>query len=58
MTPFYISTQSAIIILVAFGLFWIAFGWWLGRCNKNLDDFMLAGRNVGFALAIATSMAT
>ena len=58
MTSSYISSQSAIIILIAFGLFWIAFGWWLGRRNKSLDDFMLAGRNVGFALAIATSMAT
>ncbi|MEJ2115843.1 MAG: sodium:solute symporter family protein, partial [Gammaproteobacteria bacterium] len=29
-----------------------------GRKNRTLDDYMLAGRNVGFALAAATSMAT
>lgn len=53
-----ISSQTAIYILIAFGLFWIAFGWWLGRRNRNLDDYMLAGRSVGLALAAATSMAT
>lgn len=37
---------------------WILFGWWLGRNNKTLDDYMLAGRNVGLAFATATAMAT
>ncbi len=53
-----ISTQVAISILLAFGIAWVLFGWWLGRSNKSVDDFMLAGRNVGLALASATAMAT
>ncbi|MCW8857207.1 MAG: sodium:solute symporter family protein [Kangiella sp.] len=53
-----ISITMAASLLVAFGVIWIFFGWWLGRKNKNLDDFMLAGRNVGFAFASATAMAT
>lgn len=53
-----ISPATALSILVLFGIFWIAFGWWLGRHNRTLDDYMLAGRNVGLALAAATSMAT
>lgn len=53
-----ISTQTAILILVLFGLAWVGFGWWLGRRNRTVDDFMLAGRNVGLALASATAMAT
>ncbi len=58
MATTYISTQSAIFILIAFGIIWILFGWWLGHRNRTLDDFMLAGRSVGLALAAATSMAT
>ncbi|HAG95705.1 MAG: urea transporter [Pseudomonadales bacterium] len=53
-----ISTQNAVIILVLFGIAWVGFGWWLGRRNRTIDDFMLAGRNVGLALASATAMAT
>lgn len=53
-----ISITMAASLLVAFGVIWIFFGWWLGRKNKDLDDFMLAGRNVGFAFASATAMAT
>ena len=53
-----ISTQTAVIILVLFGIVWVGFGWWLGRRNRTIDDFMLAGRNVGLALASATAMAT
>ena len=53
-----ISTQTAVIILVLFGIAWVGFGWWLGRRNRTIDDFMLAGRNVGLALASATAMAT
>ena len=53
-----IPTQTALIILLLFGAGWIAFGWWLGRRNKTLEDYMLAGRNVGLALASATAMAT
>lgn len=46
------------LILAIFSVVWVALGWWWGRKNKSLDDFMLAGRNVGLALAIATAMAT
>ena len=53
-----ISISTALILLVIFGIVWIFFGWWLGRKNKSLDDFMLAGRNVGLAFAGATAMAT
>ena len=53
-----ISSEAALFILALFGIVWILFGWWLGRRNRTLDDYMLAGRNVGLALAAATSMAT
>ena len=53
-----ISITTALVLLVLFGAVWIFFGWWLGRKNKSLDDFMLAGRNVGLAFAGATAMAT
>ncbi|GAA4343840.1 sodium:solute symporter family protein [Kangiella taiwanensis] len=53
-----ISITTALVLLVLFGVVWIFFGWWLGRKNKSLDDFMLAGRNVGLAFAGATAMAT
>lgn len=53
-----LSPTIALIILVVFGLIWIAFGYFLGRKNETLDDYMLAGRNVGLAFAAATAMAT
>jgi Na+/proline symporter len=37
---------------------WVLLGIWWGRKSKNLDGFMLAGRNVGLALGTATAMAT
>ncbi|NVJ62027.1 MAG: sodium:solute symporter family protein [Gammaproteobacteria bacterium] len=58
MTEVTLSSQWALLIVVLFGIAWIAFGWWLGRNNRTIDDFMLAGRNVGFAFASATAMAT
>ena len=45
-------------ILVVFGIGWVIFGAWLGRRNRNLQDYMLAGRSVGLGLATATAMAT
>ena len=48
----------ALAILIGFGLLWIAFGWYLGRNNRSIDDYALAGRNVGLAFATATTMAT
>lgn len=53
-----LAPTTAFGILLIFGLLWTAAGWWLGRANKDLDDYMLAGRNVGFAFATATAMAT
>ncbi|WP_144391720.1 sodium:solute symporter family protein [Pleionea sediminis] len=58
MNAVVLSTEWAIAIVIVFGVLWVAFGWWLGRNNRTLDDFMLAGRNVGFAFASATAMAT
>ncbi len=46
------------LIIGLFSLLWIALGWWLGRRAAGLDGYMLAGRNVGLALASATAMAT
>lgn len=53
-----LSTNLAFALLLLFGVGWVVFGWWLGKSNKTIDDFMLAGRNVGLALASATAMAT
>lgn len=46
------------LILAIFSAVWIALGWFWGRKATQLDEFMLAGRNVGLALATATAMAT
>lgn len=45
-------------ILALFSLAWVFLGWVWGRRARALDDFMLAGRNVGMALGVATAMAT
>ncbi len=45
-------------ILVLFSLVWIFLGWFWGRKVAGVEDFMLAGRSVGLALATATAMAT
>lgn len=39
-------------------LLWILLGLYWGRKAKNMDGFMLAGRNVGLAFGAATAMAT
>lgn len=46
------------LTIAAFSALWIFVGWWLGRKATGLDGYMLAGRNVGLALASATAMAT
>jgi len=46
------------ILLAIFGSGWVALGIYWGRKAKNLEGFMLAGRNVGLALGAATAMAT
>ena len=45
-------------IIIIFSVLWVFLGWWLGRANKTVEDHMLAGRNVGMGLAVATAMAT
>src|SRR5690554_7455821 len=57
-TSFALDSQLGLLLVALFGVLWIAFGWYLGRKNKSHEDFALAGRNVGFALAAATAMAT
>jgi len=46
------------ILLALFGAGWVGLGYYWGRKAKDLDGFMLAGRNVGLALGSATAMAT
>ncbi len=53
-----LSTPVAVVIVAIFSVFWVALGWWLGRANRSLEDYMLAGRHVGLGLATATAMAT
>ena len=53
-----LTPQLGLTLVVLFGLGWIAFGYWLGRSNHSHEDFALAGRQVGLALAAATAMAT
>lgn len=53
-----LSAADGWIILLIFSAIWIFLGWFWGRKNKTLDDYMLAGRNVGMALGVATAMAT
>ena len=53
-----LDTNTGWLILAVFSVVWIFLGWYLGRKVKQLDDFMLAGRNVGMSLGIATAMAT
>ncbi|MFC3053577.1 sodium:solute symporter family protein [Kordiimonas pumila] len=45
-------------IIAGFSILWIWLGWWLGKKNDSLEDYMLAGRKVGMGFAIATAMAT
>ena len=59
------SHQSAIlpyawglILLLLLGITWIGLGIFWGRKAKSLEGFMLAGRNVGMGLGVATVMAT
>lgn len=58
MQEFALDARIGFLIVAVFGLAWITFGWYLGRKNATHEDFALAGRNVGFAFASATAMAT
>lgn len=53
-----LSAELALAILAGFGIVWLVFGWYLGRDNRSINDYALAGRNVGLAFATATTMAT
>jgi len=53
-----LDSSTGWLILAIFSLIWIALGWFWGRKATQLDEFMLAGRNVGISLATATAMAT
>ncbi|MCB0317082.1 MAG: urea transporter, partial [Calditrichaeota bacterium] len=46
------------ILLSLLGILWIVLGIYWGRKAKNVEGYMLAGRNVGLALGAATAMAT
>jgi Na+/proline symporter len=46
------------VLLALFGFLWIGLGVLWGRKARDLEGFMLAGRNVGLALGAATAMAT
>lgn len=53
-----LSVQTGAILLAVFSAIWIAYAFYTGRKAKDLDGFMLAGRNVGMAMGTATAMAT
>lgn len=53
-----LSPTTGWILLVLLGILWIFLGLYWGRKAKNLEGFMLAGRNVGLAFGTATAMAT
>lgn len=58
MDSSFLSPSIALSLLLVFSVIWLTLGWYLGKSNKTVDDYMLAGRKVGFALATATAMAT
>ncbi|HHP7242218.1 MAG TPA: sodium:solute symporter family protein [Cyclobacteriaceae bacterium] len=53
-----ISQQIGWVMLAILSVLWIYLGWFWGRKAKDMEGFMLAGRNVGLALGAATAMAT
>ncbi|MEM1059779.1 MAG: urea transporter, partial [Verrucomicrobiota bacterium] len=53
-----LTPETGYTLLLIFGVIWVALGIYWGRKAKNLEGFMLAGRNVGLALGAATAMAT
>lgn len=58
MSGTHFSSQTAFLILFCFSFIWILWAWFIGRKLKTSDEFAVAGRNVGFTLATATTMAT
>ncbi|PIB35499.1 urea transporter [Reichenbachiella sp. 5M10] len=55
---FIISPETGWILLAVLSALWIFLGVYWGKKAKNMDGFMLAGRNVGLAFGAATAMAT
>lgn len=53
-----ISAWTGGLLLAIFGISWICLGYYWGQKGKNLEGYMLAGRNVGLAFGSATTMAT
>ena len=53
-----LAPSTGWLLLSALSVLWIALGVYWGRKAKNMDGFMLAGRNVGLAFGTATAMAT
>jgi Na+/proline symporter len=53
-----LSPLMGFVLLGMLAALWIYLGIFWGRKAKNLDGFMLAGRNVGLAFGTATAMAT
>ena len=53
-----LSADVGWALLAIFGVAWVLLGVYWGRKAKDLEGFMLAGRNVGLALGAATTMAT
>ncbi|MCB0279153.1 MAG: sodium:solute symporter family protein [Calditrichaeota bacterium] len=53
-----LSTETGFILLAIISVVWIVLGYIWGKKVTNIDSFMLAGRNVGFALGTATAVAT
>jgi len=53
-----ISQEAGWFLLAILGVLWILLGIYWGRKAKNMEGFMVAGRNVGLAFGAATAMAT
>ncbi len=53
-----LAQDTGWFLLAGLGLLWIFLGVYWGRKARNMEGFMLAGRNVGLAFGAATAMAT
>lgn len=53
-----ISQNTGWVLLFVLSVLWVLLGMYWGKKAKNMEGFMLAGRNVGLAFGAATVMAT
>jgi Na+/proline symporter len=53
-----LAPSTGWFLMAVLSVLWIILGLYWGRKAKNMDGFMLAGRNVGLAFGTATAMAT